>query len=996
MGSKGGGGTNTVTNTKPPAEVLANYREVTDQAKEVAKAPYTPYSGQLVAGLSPYQQQGMQGISAAQGTYEPYAQSAQNYISQGTQGISPTEFNNANVQQYMSPYTQNVIDATMANANIEDAKQQSSLQGNAIAKGAWGGNRADLARNDLARNQALARNQTIAGLENQNYSQALGQFNTQQQAGLAAQQQNAANNLQGAGLTGALGNYAYQNQLGGAGALINAGGIDQQTNQNDLNAQYQQFQQAQAYPFNTVSWLSGITSGLGSGMGGTSSTQGPAPNAGSGILGGALGGAGLANMLGFGSMGTGIGAGAGALLGLLSDERVKEDVNKVGTLDNGLPVYTFKYKGDATTHMGVMAQEAEKKHPDAVNEVNGLKMVDYSQVAKKADGGSVMDYERSWVPEMAITPGRGLPEAPPPSMEDSNPMSGVAGAGLSALMGGGGNNPMGGIGEKLAYGMNDAGMGNQAYENLMRLDAMGGMASGGIADLNDSLSNVSDEDRYVPGFGESITNPMAVQTKLMERGYADGGMTPIPQDPMKEFFAAKNNFMTQNPDLVSMSNQNPADIAGADPNNSFASMISQVPSAGSMDNPSAAPLMAKSSLLPPGLTQGPDSSPSYISPPALDGLQEQLAKNAPTLNPAMAALAAGATMMGGESPYFGVNVGKGVSAGLKNYTDQQEAIRDYAIKQAAAQKQAEQLTMETARYNKMLDIAQQNANSTARNAETKASAEGLNGMFADPNDQSNLDVTGPELLNRLTPQGKAEIQGLLEGNKNLKNLPIKKRAQLSAMASMVDSDFDESNYDVQLKARKAYTPDGIAGKAITANNTLIHHADRAISQAKDLANQGLWTPGNNLLNVLQSNTGDPRVKVLRQTLETIASENAKALNPSGVVTDTAREEGVKNLAASIDTPEQIEAVSKNIITLAGDRMGTLRNQYLGDVGNSDYNKSKAEGFIQPESREIMKKMGIGPGAGRVKVKSPDGKTTGTVSAEKLEEYIKKGFTKIGE
>jgi hypothetical protein len=61
----------------------------------------------------------------------------------------------------------------------------------------------------------------------------------------------------------------------------------------------------------------------------------------------------------------------------LSDRRAKEDITQIGTLDNGLPVYTFKYKGGDTIHMGVMAQDVEKVNPDAVLEIGGIKHVNY-------------------------------------------------------------------------------------------------------------------------------------------------------------------------------------------------------------------------------------------------------------------------------------------------------------------------------------------------------------------------------------------------------------------------------------------------------------------------------------------------------------------------------------------------------------------------------------------------------------------------------------------
>lgn len=83
------------------------------------------------------------------------------------------------------------------------------------------------------------------------------------------------------------------------------------------------------------------------------------------------------NMLG-GLMGLGGTLGAASIL---SDRRAKTDIKRIGKTDSGLPVYTYKYKGDDTTHMGVMAQEVKKVEPEAVSMVEGgLMAVDYSKV----------------------------------------------------------------------------------------------------------------------------------------------------------------------------------------------------------------------------------------------------------------------------------------------------------------------------------------------------------------------------------------------------------------------------------------------------------------------------------------------------------------------------------------------------------------------------------------------------------------------------------------
>jgi hypothetical protein len=68
-----------------------------------------------------------------------------------------------------------------------------------------------------------------------------------------------------------------------------------------------------------------------------------------------------------------------SVLGALpwSDERLKENIEKVGEL-KGHNLYSYNYKGDDKPQIGVMAQEVEKKRPDAVQKTaGGVRMVDY-------------------------------------------------------------------------------------------------------------------------------------------------------------------------------------------------------------------------------------------------------------------------------------------------------------------------------------------------------------------------------------------------------------------------------------------------------------------------------------------------------------------------------------------------------------------------------------------------------------------------------------------
>lgn len=76
------------------------------------------------------------------------------------------------------------------------------------------------------------------------------------------------------------------------------------------------------------------------------------------------------------------GLGAAAMPFLFSDERVKTDIEPVGETHSGVPLYSYKYIGeeDGPTHIGVIAQEAMKTHPEAVANFGGLWAVDYSKI----------------------------------------------------------------------------------------------------------------------------------------------------------------------------------------------------------------------------------------------------------------------------------------------------------------------------------------------------------------------------------------------------------------------------------------------------------------------------------------------------------------------------------------------------------------------------------------------------------------------------------------
>jgi len=241
------------------------------------------------------------------------------------------------------------------------AAQQAALGQQEYAQGLGAGSALQSLGNQVysqgagtGQNQASLGQQVFGqGLSTSQQEAALGQQQFEQQ--LAASQENAALGSQiynQASTTGTnlenLGTSAQTAGLQGAQAQIAAGQLGQQTTQAGNTALYNQFLQQQSYPFQVAQFLANIAEGTGALSGSTTTTTQPG--------------------------------------GFFSDRRLKTDIAKIGETFDGQPIYSFKYKGDPRTQIGLMAQDVEKTHPDAVGLAAGFKTVDYGKATKDAAG----------------------------------------------------------------------------------------------------------------------------------------------------------------------------------------------------------------------------------------------------------------------------------------------------------------------------------------------------------------------------------------------------------------------------------------------------------------------------------------------------------------------------------------------------------------------------------------------------------------------------------
>ena len=319
------------------------------------------------------------------------------------QSYTANQVDGGQIQSMLSPYLQSVANSTLYNMRRERDRTASDIGARAAASGAFGGSREAVQRAQLDRNYGdqvasampalfdagYNRGQSAA-FQNMGARQSTDESNTgrRQQMEMAnidnamktslanaqMRQQMEGMNLDNRART-ALANQAAANQYGlanldarmkspqinsqlldaqqrreltAANAILQGGNQQQQFAQGNLDAPWVALAKLQGlipqvYDSNRVTQKETETdAGIG------------------GLLGG------------FGSL---LGA-----VGRFSDEREKTDITKMGKdPKTGLDMYAYRYKGDPKSYpkvVGPMAQDIEKRMPEAVTEYGGKKVID--------------------------------------------------------------------------------------------------------------------------------------------------------------------------------------------------------------------------------------------------------------------------------------------------------------------------------------------------------------------------------------------------------------------------------------------------------------------------------------------------------------------------------------------------------------------------------------------------------------------------------------------
>ena len=218
---------------------LSNYvgpyvTEMLGKGQALANEGYNAYMGPLTAGASDLQTQAFEGLGSL----------ALPSDDMGVGGYQPQQFTGDIAQQYMNPYLQASLDP-----QIDAARRQSEIDrvNNAsrmTKAGSFGGSRQAVL--DAENQRALQSN--LAGITGQGYAdayaQALGQFNTEQDRGMTAQDK------------------INQYGMTGIGALADMGGVQRGIEGEGITADRLQFEEERDFPYKQVQYMQSLLQGL--------------------------------------------------------------------------------------------------------------------------------------------------------------------------------------------------------------------------------------------------------------------------------------------------------------------------------------------------------------------------------------------------------------------------------------------------------------------------------------------------------------------------------------------------------------------------------------------------------------------------------------------------------------------------------------------------------------------------------------------------------------
>jgi hypothetical protein len=260
----GGGGDSATATTSVDPATAARYADLYNRGLQLYNTPFTPYTGNRVAGFTPDQ-------LAAQGQYKNMLDQSLRFdprnqlnelAGQGPQSVNVKSLLDGDIGAYQNPFTEQVIDNTLDDLNDARLMQLQKDQDAAIGRGAFGGSRSAILESETNKNFFDKAGDITSMLRKQGFDSGMNLMGQDINRQFDADRFNSNLGMQNRNFQSNLLNNQLADQYRSLGLFSNVGNQQQGLNQAQNDFDYSEFLRQINYPRDQLGMLQGTVFGM--------------------------------------------------------------------------------------------------------------------------------------------------------------------------------------------------------------------------------------------------------------------------------------------------------------------------------------------------------------------------------------------------------------------------------------------------------------------------------------------------------------------------------------------------------------------------------------------------------------------------------------------------------------------------------------------------------------------------------------------------------------
>ena len=270
-----GGGDQQTTATQLDPATAARYEDLYNKGLDLYNTPFTPYTGQRVAGFTPDQLEAQGQVKSMLDQslrFDPRNQ-LNKLAGQGPESVNVKSLLDGDIDAYQNPFRQQVIDNTLSDLDRARQMQIQSDQDAAIGRGAFGGSRSALLEAETNRNFFDRAGDITSRLNQQGFDSAMNLMGQDINRQFDADRFNTNLGMQNRNFQANLLNDQLADQYKALGLFSQVGNQQQKLDQVNRDFDYSEFLRQINYPREQLGLLGNTVLGMNTGQTRTDSKQ---------------------------------------------------------------------------------------------------------------------------------------------------------------------------------------------------------------------------------------------------------------------------------------------------------------------------------------------------------------------------------------------------------------------------------------------------------------------------------------------------------------------------------------------------------------------------------------------------------------------------------------------------------------------------------------------------------------------------------------------------